>query len=133
MPRPLKKSIKRNGIIKLNKKVRNFKDKAGHVLINSFLLPLLPPHQSYQGIICTNMNNSCIPIFCSSCNGFYDQNILHCRLLGLMINSTSINFFLLLATLLMCSRAWRTNLSPKLYSLLLKDPVSVLPPYLSPV
>ena len=95
MPRPLKKSTKRNGIIKLNKKVRNFKDKAGHVLINSFLLPLLPPHQSYQGIICTNMNNSCIPIFCSSCNGFYDQNILHCRLLGLMINSTSLNFFLI--------------------------------------
>ena len=48
MSRPLKKSIKNNVIIKVNKKVRKFRDKSGRVLLNNFLLALLRTQRSYQ-------------------------------------------------------------------------------------
>ena len=44
----LKKSIKNNGITKVNKKERKFTDKFGRVLLNNFLLTLLQTRRSYQ-------------------------------------------------------------------------------------
>ena len=41
MSRPFEKSIKNNGIIKVNKKIRKVTDKSGHVLLKNSLLPLL--------------------------------------------------------------------------------------------
>ena len=36
MPRPLKKSIKNNGMIKVNRKVREIKNKSGRILLRVF-------------------------------------------------------------------------------------------------
>ena len=48
MPILLKKSIKNNGITKVNKKEGKFTDKSGHVLLNNSLPALLPTRRSYQ-------------------------------------------------------------------------------------
>ena len=44
MSRPLKKTIKNTGIIKVNKKVRTFTDKSDPILLKNFSLPLLQTH-----------------------------------------------------------------------------------------
>ena len=41
MSRPLKKSMKNNGIVKMNRKIRKVTDKSGRVLLNDSFLPLL--------------------------------------------------------------------------------------------
>ena len=41
MSKLFEKSIKNNGIIKVNKKIRKVTDTSGHVLLKNSLLPLL--------------------------------------------------------------------------------------------
>ena len=91
MSRPLKKSIKNNGIIKVSKKVTKFTDKSGRVLLSNFLLELLRSQRSYQSThnfqkheqLCT------FPVFSSGRNEFYNQKIPHCILLSLIIYKLS--------------------------------------------
>ena len=94
MFRPLKKSIKNNGIIKVNKKVRKFADKSGRVLLNNFLLPLLRTQRSCQSTHPLHKHEQlrAFPVFRSGRSEFYGQNIPHCRLLGLIIDKLSLFF-----------------------------------------
>ena len=104
MSRPLKKSIKNNGMIKVKRSVRKFRNKSGRVFVyckelvvfllmfffvlllgffigiaaNSTIIPDYPSLAQTR----TALH---IPVFCFGHNDFYDQNILYCRLLGLII------------------------------------------------
>ena len=109
MSRPLKKSIKNNGMMKVNKKVINFKNKSGGVLLRVFcvnvsvflcffffffvLLALLRTLQSCQSTHSLHKHEQLytFPVFCSGHNDVYDQNVLHCRLLGLIIYQLSLS------------------------------------------
>ena len=110
MSKALKKSTKNKGIIKVNKKVRKVTDKSGCVLLKDFLLLLLGTQRSYWSNHPLHKYKQLrgFPVFRSGCNELYDQNILPCRLLGLVIghsllfsdylqhiNEKSKNFFLL--------------------------------------
>ena len=92
MSRPLKKSIENNGIIKVNKKVRKFRDKPGHVFLRNFVLVLLRTQRSYQSTHPLHKHEQLrtFPVFRFGHNEFYDQNILHFRLLGLIIYQLSL-------------------------------------------
>ena len=94
MSRPFKKSIKNNGITRMKKKVRNFTNKSGRVLLNNFLLALLHTQRSYQIThpLHDHEQLSAFSVFHSGSNEFYDQNILHCRLLDLIIYQLSLFF-----------------------------------------
>ena len=92
MSRPLKMSIKNNGIIKVNKNVRKFTDKSDRVLLNNFLLSLLRTQQLCQSTHPLHKHEQLrtFPVFCFNPNEFYDQNIPHCKLLDLIIYQISL-------------------------------------------
>ena len=134
-------------MIRVNKKVRKFRNKSGRVLLrvfcvivsgffscycHCFLLVLLRTQRLFQSTHHLHKHEQLgtAPVFRSGHNHFCDRNILHCRLLGL-INLPAFTFLWLLAILLMFSRAWPTDHLPKIYPLLLKEPVSIFSPYLS--
>ena len=134
-------------MIRVNKKVRKFRNKSGRVLLrvfcvivsgffscycHCFLLVLLRTQRLFQSTHHLHKHEQLgtAPVFRSGHNHFCDRNILHCRLLGL-INLPAFTFLWLLAILLMFSRAWPTHHLPKIYPLLLKEPVNIFSPYLS--
>ena len=95
-------------MMKVNKKVINFKNKSGGVLLRVFcvnvsvflcffffffvLLALLRTLQSCQSTYSLHKHEQLytFPVFCSGHNDVYDQNVLHCRLLGLIIYQLSL-------------------------------------------
>ena len=82
MSRPLKKTIKNTGIIKVNKKVRTFTDKSDPILLKFFhchcckLISL----RSYKITHSLHKHEQlhANAVFRSGRNEFYNQNILHC-------------------------------------------------------
>ena len=126
MPRTLKKSIKNNDIIKVDKNV------IWLCIVKQFFIAIIadsaiiPEYPSFA----QTWKAPCIPIF-----SFQLEWILWPKYSALQIrglnNWPPLTFFWLLATILMLWRAWTTCLLPKLYPLLLKDLVSVFRPYLS--
>ena len=84
MSRPLRFN---KSIIKVSKKIRKFTDKLCRLLLNNFLWLLLRTQQSYQSTHPLHKHEQLrtFPVFCSGRNKFYNQNIPHCILLGLII------------------------------------------------
>ena len=133
MSKLFEKSIKNNGIIKVNKKIRKVTDKSGHVLLKNSLLPLLWIQRSCKSTHPLQKQEQFrgFSVFCSGRNEFYDQNILHCRLLDLIIDQP-----LLFSDCLRhcwCFEELGQLTIPKLYPLLLKDPVHFYQTLVSPV
>ena len=117
----------------MNKKVRNFTKKSGRVLLN-FSLILLQTQQSYQSTHSFHKHEQlhAFPVFRSCSNEIYDQSIPTCRLLGSIIYQLSL-FSDYLRHCLCLKELDQLAFLPELHPLLLKDPVSVLQPYLFPI
>ena len=134
MSRLLKKNIKNNHIIKINKKVRKIRDKSGRALLKNFLLPFLRDQRSCKSTHPLRKHEQfrTFPVFRFGPNEYFHQNLWYCRLMGLIIYQVSV-FSDHLPHCWCFEELNHLVFLLKLQPLLLKDSVCIFQPYLFPV